>query len=81
MALTDTSTVMPVAPSGFGNGFGNDMWIIILFILLAGGGWGNGFGYGGVIYSIIGVSSAFGTLLSLQALRNRASRLLLSNSD
>ena len=51
MALTDNSSmVMPVAPSGFGNGygFGSDMWIIILFILLAGGGWGNGFGgYGG----------------------------------
>lgn len=46
--VTDTNTVMPVAPTGFGNGFGSDMWIIILFILLAGGGWGNGFGgYGG----------------------------------
>ena len=45
MALTNESMVMPVAPSGFGgNSFGNDMWIIILFILLAGGGWGNGFG-------------------------------------
>ena len=47
--MVDTnSMVMPVAPTGFGNGFGSDMWIIILFILLAGGGWGNGFGgYGG----------------------------------
>lgn len=48
MALTDTnSMVMPVAPTGFGNGFGNDSgwWIILLFILL--GGYGGGFGYGG----------------------------------
>ena len=49
MALTDNgSMVMPVAPSGgsgFGNGFGdNGWWIILLFILL--GGWGNGFGGG-----------------------------------
>lgn len=44
--MVDTnSMVMPVAPTGFGNGFGSDMWIIILFILLAGGGWG-GYGYG-----------------------------------
>lgn len=56
MALTDgengNGMVMPVTPmggcnNGFGNGFGNDgWWIILLFILL--GGWGNGFGgYGG----------------------------------
>lgn len=48
MALTDTnSMVMPVAPTGFGNGFGNDSgwWIILLFILL--GGYGGGYGYGG----------------------------------
>ena len=44
--VDSNSMVMPVAPTGFGNGFGNDMWIIILFILLAGGGWGGGFGYG-----------------------------------
>lgn len=50
MALTDgngNSMVMPVAPTGFGNGFGNDSgwWIILLFILL--GGYGGGYGYGG----------------------------------
>ena len=46
--------VMPVAPmyggnnSGFG-GFGNDggaFWILLLFILLGNGAWGNGFGGG-----------------------------------
>lgn len=57
MALTDeNSMVMPVTPmyggmnSGFGNGFGGDgWWILLLFILLGNGGWGNGFGggYGG----------------------------------
>lgn len=59
MALTDESgngMVMPVAPmyggnnGGFG-GFGNDWGWIILLLLFAGGGWGNGFGgfggYGG----------------------------------
>ena len=51
MAFSDESMVMPVAPTGFGNGFGNgdgSWWILLLFILL--GGWGNGFGnygYGG----------------------------------
>ena len=48
MALTDTNgMVMPVAPTSFGNGFGNDSgwWIILLFILL--GGYGGGYGYGG----------------------------------
>lgn len=45
--------VMPVAPmyggagSGFGNGFGGDgWWILLLFILLGNGAWGNGFGGG-----------------------------------
>ena len=41
--------VMPVAPTGFGNnGFNGDgsWWILLLFILL--GGWGGGYGYGGV---------------------------------
>lgn len=60
MALTDESgngMVMPVAPmygggnGGFGGGFGNDWGWIILLLLFAGGGWGNGFGgfggYGG----------------------------------
>lgn len=51
MALTDESgngMVMPVAPMYGGNGgFGGDgWWIILLFILLANGGWGNGFGGG-----------------------------------
>ena len=54
MALTDESSngmIMPVAPmyggnnGGFG-GFGNDWGWIILLLLFAGGGWGNGFGGG-----------------------------------
>ena len=54
MALTDENSngmVMPVAPmygggnGGFG-GFGNDWGWIILLLLFAGGGWGNGFGGG-----------------------------------
>ena len=47
----DSSTpmyTMPVAPAGYGNGFGGgfDGWWIILLFLFAGGGfgWGNGFG-------------------------------------
>ena len=57
MALTDdnsTGMVMPVAPmygggnGGFGSGFGGDWGWIILLLLIAGGGWGNGFGgFGG----------------------------------
>ena len=57
MALTDengSGMVMPVAPmygggnGGFGGGFGNDWGWIILLLLFAGGGWGNGFGgFGG----------------------------------
>ena len=54
MALTDENgMVMPVAPMYGGNnggfGFGNDWGWIILLLLFAGGGWGNGFGggYGG----------------------------------
>lgn len=56
MALTDESgngMVMPVTPmyggnnGGFGNGFGGDgWWILLLFILLGNGAWGNGFGGG-----------------------------------
>lgn len=55
MALTDESMnnmVMPVSPmygggSGFGSGFGGDgWWILLLFILLGNGAWGNGGGYG-----------------------------------
>ena len=59
MALTDDNGVvatMPVAPAyngggGFG-GFGNDWGWIILLLLFANGGWGNGFGggYGAEIY-------------------------------
>jgi len=52
MALTDENMVMPVAPmcgTGYGNnggfgGFGSDWGWIILLLLFAGGGWGNGFG-------------------------------------
>lgn len=54
MALTDENNmVMPVTPmyggnSGFGNGFGEGWWVLLLFILLGNGGWGNGFGgFGG----------------------------------
>lgn len=58
MALTDESgngMVMPVAPmynggnGGFGNNFGGDWGWIILLLLIAGNGWGNGFGgFGGI---------------------------------
>ena len=55
MALTDegngSGMVMPVAPmyggnqGGFGDCFGGSgWWILLLFILLGNGGWGNGFG-------------------------------------
>ena len=54
MALegTESGMVMPVSPMygggygcGFGSGFGGDgWWILLLFILLGNGGWGNGFG-------------------------------------
>ena len=55
MALTDEGNsgipaTMLVGPTGYGSqggfgGFGNDgWWIILLFILLGNGGWGNGFG-------------------------------------
>lgn len=52
MSLSNESTgmVMPVAPAyggingGFGNSFGGDWAWIILLLLLAGNGWGNGFG-------------------------------------
>ena len=48
MALTDENMVMPVAPmngNGFGSGFGGDgWWILLLFILLGGNGFG---GWGG----------------------------------
>lgn len=55
MALTDgegMNTTMLVSPSGNnggGFGFGNDWGWIILLLLFAGGGWGNGFngGFGG----------------------------------
>ncbi len=50
---TGTQMYMPVAPAygmggGMGNGFfGADGWWIILLLLVCGGGWGNGFGFGG----------------------------------
>lgn len=55
MALTDegNSMVMPVTPmyGNGGNGFGGfcgdgSFWILLLFILLGNGAWGNGFGGG-----------------------------------
>ena len=54
--MTDNGTnmYMPVAPAygggygGMGGGlFGADGWWIILLLLICGGGWGNGFGFGG----------------------------------
>ena len=55
MALTDENMVMPVSPmyGGNGGGFGGrggDWGWIILLLLFAGGGWGNGFGGGDNIY-------------------------------
>lgn len=59
MALTDENNmVMPVTPmygnngGGFGNFGGDGWWILILFLLLGNGGWGNGFGgfCGGELY-------------------------------
>lgn len=54
MALTEgngNEMVMPVAPYMGGNGgcgnFGGDWGLIILLLLFASGGWGNGFGFGG----------------------------------
>lgn len=45
-----TNMYMPVAPAnyggGFGDGFGNGWWIILLFLFAGGGMWGNG-GFGG----------------------------------
>jgi len=55
MALTENgggNMIMPVGPmygggDGFGNGFGGEgWWILLLFILLGNGAWGNGFGGG-----------------------------------
>lgn len=56
MAFTDenggTNTTMLVQPSGFsGGGFGNSFggdgwWLILLFLLIGGNGWGGGFGGG-----------------------------------
>ena len=65
MALMDEGSngmVMPVAPAygasgnaGFGNSFGGDWGWIILLLLIAGGGWGNGFGgFGGGGYAAVG---------------------------
>lgn len=58
MALTDESTnsgmIMPVTPmmggnnNGFGFGDGNGWWFLILFFLMCGNGWGNGFGGNGL---------------------------------
>ena len=56
MALTDDNNmVMPVAPmygnNGFGGGFDNgSWWILLLFILLGNNGWGNGFGGNNDLY-------------------------------
>lgn len=60
MALTDGNDggmVMPVAPmnnftgGAFGNGFGDGgWWILLLFILLGNGGFGNGYGGNNMLY-------------------------------
>lgn len=52
MDSNGTPMYMPVTPAGYGGGFGNgfsDGWWIILLFLFAGGGfgWGNGFGGNG----------------------------------
>ena len=50
MDNTGIPTYMPVAPANYGGGFGNgfaDGWWIILLFLFAGGGFGNGFGGNG----------------------------------
>ena len=65
MALTDENgmnTTMLVSPTGgmsngFGNGFGDSGWWILLLILFASGGWGNGFGNnGGVMPFMMGTN-------------------------
>ena len=51
MALTDENMVMPVAPMNNGGGFGGlggEWGFILLLLLFAGGGWGNGFGGDGL---------------------------------
>ena len=41
----DTNTYMPVAPvGGFGEGMGSGWWLVLLFLFMGFGGWGNGFG-------------------------------------
>ena len=52
MDSSGTPITMPVAPmndgGGFGNGFSEGWWIILLFLIAGGGfGWGNGFGGNG----------------------------------
>lgn len=52
MDSNGTPMYMPVAPAnyggGFGNGFADGWWIILLFLFAGGGfGWGNGFGGNG----------------------------------
>ncbi len=52
MENSGTPMYMPVAPAnyggGFGNGFADGWWIILLFLFAGGGfGWGNGFGGNG----------------------------------
>ena len=51
MESNGTPMYMPVAPAnyggGFGDGFGNGWWIILLFLFAGGGMWGNGFGGNG----------------------------------
>ena len=49
MTENGVSTFMPVAPTyggGFGGGFNDDIWLIIILLFAFGGGWGNGFGGG-----------------------------------
>lgn len=51
ITMTETSTVMPVAPAygggGMGGfGYGSEFWLILILLFAFGGGWGNG-GFGG----------------------------------
>lgn len=61
-SLTDIATATGRNGGGYGNGFGdNDWWIILLFLFAFGGfgrgGWGNGFGGGGG-YDVIPATQA-----------------------
>ena len=73
MALTEdgASMVMPVGPTGgmngFGDGFGNNgWWIILLFILLGNGNWGGNYGGGAGMQEGFNQAALTSSLSSLQ---------------